>query len=135
RRFASHYICSNDHTCLAGLVRANAAVCYVNDPRPTTVGVRNPEGRDVRRAYGTFMSSGLPIAGFMLIEANNRDHAIDLVAETPCPVATTSWRPGSYKTSSTMIHLRDPQPTNKGWPGAKPFSAPEPELHGNRMNI
>ncbi|HIW45897.1 MAG TPA: hypothetical protein H9884_03200 [Candidatus Yaniella excrementigallinarum] len=49
--------------------------------------MRNPEGRDVRRAYGTFMSSGLPIAGFMLIEANNRDHAIDLVAETPCPVA------------------------------------------------
>lgn len=52
-----------------------------------SVQVRNPEGRDVQREYGTFMSSELPVAGFMLTEANNLDHAIDLVADTPCAVA------------------------------------------------
>lgn len=52
-----------------------------------SVMVRNPEGRDVQREYGTFMSSELPVAGFMLIEADNLDHAIALVADTPCAVA------------------------------------------------
>jgi len=33
------------------------------------------------------MSSELPVAGFMLIEANDLDHAIELVADTPCAVA------------------------------------------------
>lgn len=52
-----------------------------------SVQARNPEGRGVQREYGTFMSSELPVAGFMLIEANNLDHAIELVADTPCAIA------------------------------------------------
>lgn len=49
--------------------------------------VRNTEGREVRREPGAFMSSELPVAGFMLIEANDLDHAAALVADTPCAVA------------------------------------------------
>lgn len=51
------------------------------------VQVRNTEGREVQREPGTFMSSQLPVAGFMLIEANDLDHAVALVADTPCAVA------------------------------------------------
>lgn len=51
------------------------------------VQVRNPEGRAVQREESAFMDSELPVAGFMLIEANSLDHAIALVADTPCAVA------------------------------------------------
>ncbi|MGO2110481.1 MAG: hypothetical protein ACTH31_02595 [Pseudoclavibacter sp.] len=33
------------------------------------------------------MSSRLPVAGFTVLEADDRDHAIALVAHTPCAVA------------------------------------------------
>lgn len=51
------------------------------------VQIRNPEGQDVQREDGAFMSSELPVAGFMLIEANNLDDAIAQVSGTPCAVA------------------------------------------------
>ncbi len=51
------------------------------------VQVRNPDGRAVETSEGAFMSTGLPIAGFAVIEADNLEHAIELVSKTPCAVA------------------------------------------------
>ena len=41
----------------------------------------------VETTEGAFMSTDLPIAGFAVIEADNLDHAIQLVSQTPCAVA------------------------------------------------
>ena len=49
--------------------------------------VRNPEGRGVQLEHGTYMHSELPVAGLMLLEAKNLEHAITLAADTPCAVA------------------------------------------------
>lgn len=51
------------------------------------VQVRNPEGQALETIEGAFLSAGLPIAGFAVIEADNLDHAIELVSQTPCAVA------------------------------------------------
>ncbi|UOE25552.1 YciI family protein [Agromyces soli] len=51
------------------------------------VQVRNPDGRGTRREDGAFMRADLPVAGFMLIEADDLDQAVAMVAETPCAVA------------------------------------------------
>ncbi|MGO1183349.1 MAG: YciI family protein [Micrococcaceae bacterium] len=51
------------------------------------VHVRNPDGKRVHTADGAFMSSALPVAGFMVIEADDLEHAVALVSETPCAVA------------------------------------------------
>lgn len=51
------------------------------------VQVRNPEMRGIQRRSGAFMSSDLPVAGFSLIEADDLDHAVALLADTPCAVA------------------------------------------------
>ncbi|MER7165792.1 hypothetical protein ABT336_06880 [Micromonospora sp. NPDC000207] len=51
------------------------------------VQVRNPGGRGVRRDEGAYLRSDLPVAGFMVIEADSIDDAIALVADTPCAVA------------------------------------------------
>ena len=51
------------------------------------VQVRNPEGLGVETTEGAFMSTNLPIAGFAVIDAENLEHAIDLVSKTPCAVA------------------------------------------------
>lgn len=53
----------------------------------TPVQVRNPAGRGAERQDGAFMRSDLPVAGFMFLEADSLDHAIELVADTPCAVA------------------------------------------------
>jgi hypothetical protein len=53
----------------------------------TPVQVRNPEGQTLETSEGAFMSSDLPIAGFAVIEADNLEHAIELVSQTPCAVA------------------------------------------------
>ncbi|HLS26979.1 MAG TPA: hypothetical protein VK063_14050 [Beutenbergiaceae bacterium] len=53
----------------------------------TPVQVRNHHGLETHRQEGAFMSSSLPVAGFMLIEADNLDHAVALVENTPCAVA------------------------------------------------
>ncbi len=51
------------------------------------VQVRNPEGRGVETIEGPFLSSALPVAGFAIIEARDRDEAIALAAQSPCAVA------------------------------------------------
>lgn len=49
--------------------------------------VRNPDARGRQLENGAFMRSELPVAGFMVMEADDLDHAIALVADTPCAVA------------------------------------------------
>lgn len=51
------------------------------------VQVRNPAGEGVQTSLGPFMRSGLPIAGFALIDAESVEDAIEQVAKTPCAVA------------------------------------------------
>jgi hypothetical protein len=51
------------------------------------VQVRNPDGRRVEASRGSYMNCPLPVAGFALIEAENLEDAIRLVAGTPCAVA------------------------------------------------
>lgn len=51
------------------------------------VQVRNTEALGVEIREGAFMSSGLPIAGFAVIEAADLDEAIEKVSQVPCAVA------------------------------------------------
>lgn len=51
------------------------------------VQVRNHDGEGVETSEGPFLRSGLPIAGFAVIEAATLEEAVSLVAETPCAVA------------------------------------------------
>ena len=67
----------------ARLIAAGAAMGIAEPP----VQVRNPEAAGVSVEGGPFMSSPLPVAGFMLVEAATLDEAIDLVSKTPCAVA------------------------------------------------
>jgi hypothetical protein len=41
----------------------------------------------VQTEHGAYLRSDLPVAGFALIEANDLESAIGLVAETPCSIA------------------------------------------------
>lgn len=56
-------------------------------PTGEPVQVRNTGERGVRRTQGAFMRSELPVAGFGIIEADDLEHAADLVTGTPCAVA------------------------------------------------
>jgi hypothetical protein len=51
------------------------------------VQVRNHDAAEVRTTDGPFMSSGLPVAGFAVIEAASLERAIDIASRTPCAVA------------------------------------------------
>jgi len=51
------------------------------------VQVRNPDAAGTQVTQGPFLSSGLPIAGFALIEAADLDAAIEIAAASPCAVA------------------------------------------------
>lgn len=51
------------------------------------VQVRNPDAAGVRTTDGPFLRSELPVAGFMLLEAEDIEEATRLVAGTPCAVA------------------------------------------------
>lgn len=51
------------------------------------VQVRNTEGGGVATQAGAFMSSGLPVAGFAIIEAADLDAAVAKVSGVPCAVA------------------------------------------------
>jgi len=53
----------------------------------TPVQVRNPDATGLRTANGPFMSSGLPVAGFAVIEAASLSDAIEAVSKSPCAVA------------------------------------------------
>ena len=51
------------------------------------VQVRRPDGGDLRRSPGAFLRADLPVAGMTLLEADDLDHAVELVSWTPCAVA------------------------------------------------
>lgn len=53
----------------------------------TPVQVRNPDGAGVQTTNSAFMSAGLPVAGFAVIEAADLAEAIEAVSRTPCAVA------------------------------------------------
>jgi hypothetical protein len=53
----------------------------------TPVQVRNHDGKGVSVQAGPFMSAGLPLAGFAVIEADTIEEAVELAARTPCAVA------------------------------------------------
>lgn len=53
----------------------------------TPIQVRNHEKGGICTTPGAYLGSELPIAGFALIEANNAEEAVELVAETPCAIA------------------------------------------------
>ncbi len=50
------------------------------------VQVRNHDAAKVEATQGPFMTSGLPIAGFALIEAPDLETAITIAAHSPCAV-------------------------------------------------
>ena len=51
------------------------------------VQVRNHGDAGTTTEDGSFMTSGLPVAGFGLIEAADLDQALAMVSGTPCAVA------------------------------------------------
>ena len=51
------------------------------------VQVRNHDAAKVDVVEGPFLSAGLPIAGFALIEAADLSAAIEIAANSPCAVA------------------------------------------------
>lgn len=51
------------------------------------VQVRNHDAAGVTTTDGPFMSSGLPVAGFAVIEAADLEEAIEVASRTPCAVA------------------------------------------------
>ena len=51
------------------------------------VQVRNTDAAQVETTKGPFMTSGLPVAGFAIIEGADLEAAIALVSRTPCAVA------------------------------------------------
>ena len=53
----------------------------------TPVQVRNPDAARIEKTTGPFMSSSLPVAGFMVIEATDLAEAVRMVSGTPCAVA------------------------------------------------
>lgn len=53
----------------------------------TPVQVRNPDAAGVETVDGPFMESALPVAGFAIVEAADREEAIAIVSRTPCAVA------------------------------------------------
>ena len=67
----------------AALKAAGALVAVAGKP----VQVRNPDAGGVTTTEGAFLSSALPIAGFAIIEAADRDEAVRIVSGVPCAVA------------------------------------------------
>jgi hypothetical protein len=51
------------------------------------VQVRNPDAAGVQAEHGAYLRSDLSVAGFALIEADDLESAIGLVAETLCSIA------------------------------------------------
>ncbi|WP_431994014.1 YciI family protein [Sphingomicrobium aquimarinum] len=49
--------------------------------------VRNPENSGVTVTRTSYMSSTLPVAGFMIIEAEDIEAAVTAVSRAPCAVA------------------------------------------------
>lgn len=51
------------------------------------VQVRNHDDAGLATTAGAFMTSELPVAGFVLLEASSLEEAIEMVSQTPCAVA------------------------------------------------
>ena len=75
-RDAAH---ANDST----LQREGAVMGVAGAP----IQVRNPEATRVETREGAFMTSRLPVAGFAVIDAEDREDAIRKIAASPCAVA------------------------------------------------
>ena len=71
------------HAADARLVAQGAVTGIAGAP----VQVRNPEAAGVDVTCGAFMTSEMPVAGFSVIEAQDLDAAIAMVAGVPCAVA------------------------------------------------
>jgi hypothetical protein len=67
----------------AELVASGALMGMAGDP----VQVRNHDDGGVSTRAGAFMQSGLPVAGFAVIDAADLEEAVALVSGTPCAVA------------------------------------------------
>ncbi|MBX9458523.1 MAG: transcription initiation protein [Rhizobium sp.] len=72
---------AHDHD--AALVRRGVVMGIAGTP----VQVRNPDGGGVETRTGAYLTAGLPIAGFSLMEARDMDEAIALAAQSPCAIA------------------------------------------------
>ena len=66
----------------AELRQAGAVMGIAGDP----VQVRNPEAAGVLATLGPFLTSVLPVAGFMIIEADTIEEAVAMVSHSPCAV-------------------------------------------------
>lgn len=77
------YIRDTAHMRDADLISEGAIVGIAGTP----VQVRNPEAAGVETKAGQFLSAGLPVAGFALIEADDLEDAIQKVSGVPCAVA------------------------------------------------
>jgi hypothetical protein len=51
------------------------------------VQVRNHDAAATTTQTGPYMTSGLPLAGFAIIEAETLDDAVELASQSPCAVA------------------------------------------------
>ncbi|MEO8245039.1 MAG: transcription initiation protein [bacterium] len=67
----------------AMLTAAGAVMGIAGPP----VQVRNPDAAGVKITQGPYLSSGLPVAGFAVIEATSLAEAIAKVSQSPCAVA------------------------------------------------
>jgi hypothetical protein len=67
----------------AALVRRGVVMGIAGKP----VKVRNPKGAGVQVQPGAYLSSGLPVAGFAIMEARDLDEAIEMAAKSPCAIA------------------------------------------------
>ena len=71
------------HETDAELVAGGALVGIAGAP----VQVRNHQAAGVRTESGAYLRSDLPVAGFALVEAEDAQEAVRMVATTPCAVA------------------------------------------------
>jgi hypothetical protein len=53
----------------------------------TPIQVRNHDAAGVNTVEGSYLSAGLPVAGFAIIEAETLAEAVDIASRTPCAVA------------------------------------------------
>src|SRR5580704_5686426 len=67
------------------LLVAGGAIVGVAGP---PVQVRNHDGAGTLTEDGPYLQSDLPIVGFAVIEAESIEDAVDLVAKTPCAIAS-----------------------------------------------
>jgi hypothetical protein len=67
----------------AKLVSSGAVIGIAGEP----VQVRNHDAAGMQTAQGQYLRSDLPVAGFAVIDADDLQHAIELISTSPCAVA------------------------------------------------